>query len=72
MRAVDPGDWVDPGIQVVELVDDRGVEVLASVPPEVARFLDVGQQSGAPLSRRRCVGHHRQASYPHSTASRAP
>jgi len=42
MRAVDPGDWVDPGVQVVELVDDRGVEVLASVPPEVSRYLNVG------------------------------
>ena len=45
MRAVDPGDWVDPGIQVVELVDDRGVEVLASVPPEVARYLDIGHKA---------------------------
>jgi membrane fusion protein (multidrug efflux system) len=39
MRSVDPGDWVDPGVQVIELVDDRGVQVLASVPPEVSRFL---------------------------------
>jgi RND family efflux transporter MFP subunit len=45
MRAVDPGDWVDPGIQVVELVDDRGVEVLASVPPEVSRYLRVGDKA---------------------------
>lgn len=40
MRSVDPGDWVEPGVEVVELVDDRGVEVLASVPPDVSRFLD--------------------------------
>ena len=40
-RSVDPGDWVDPGVEVIELVDDRGVEVLASVPPEVASFLSV-------------------------------
>lgn len=45
MRAVDPGDWVDPGVQVVELVDDRGVEVLASVPPEVSRYLRVGDKA---------------------------
>jgi RND family efflux transporter MFP subunit len=45
MRAVDPGDWVDPGIQVVELVDDRGVEVLASVPPDVSRYLAVGDRA---------------------------
>lgn len=38
-RRVDPGDWVDPGVEVIELIDDRGVEVLASVPPEVSRFL---------------------------------
>jgi membrane fusion protein (multidrug efflux system) len=41
MRSVDPGDWVDPGVLVIELVDDRGVQVLASVPPEVSRFLKV-------------------------------
>jgi RND family efflux transporter MFP subunit len=45
MRSVDPGDWVDPGVQVVELVDDRGVEVLASVPPEVSRYLSIGDQA---------------------------
>jgi membrane fusion protein, multidrug efflux system len=44
-RNVDPGDWVDPGVEVVELVDDRGVEVLASVPPDVARFLSVGDRA---------------------------
>jgi len=49
-RRVDPGDWVDPGIEVVELIDDRGVEVLASVPPDVARFLSVGDK--AALQRR--------------------
>ncbi|MGB5694354.1 MAG: efflux RND transporter periplasmic adaptor subunit, partial [Polyangiales bacterium] len=49
-RNVDPGDWVDPGVEVLELVDDTGVEVLASVPPEVARFLSVGDK--ATLERR--------------------
>jgi RND family efflux transporter MFP subunit len=44
-RHVDPGDWVDPGVEVIELVDDRGVEVLASVPPDVARFLSVGDKA---------------------------
>jgi len=44
-RLVDPGDWVDPGVEVIELVDDRGVEVLASVPPDVARFLAVGDKA---------------------------
>lgn len=38
-RRVDPGDWVDTGIEVIELIDDRDVEVLASVPPDVSRFL---------------------------------
>jgi RND family efflux transporter MFP subunit len=45
MRNVDTGDWVDPGAQVVELVDDRAVQVLASVPPEVSRFLAVGDKA---------------------------
>jgi RND family efflux transporter MFP subunit len=44
-RHVDPGDWVDPGVQVIELIDDRDVEVLASVPPDVARFLSVGDKA---------------------------
>ena len=44
-RRVDPGDWVDPGVEVIELIDDRGVEVLASVPPEVSRFLAVGDKA---------------------------
>jgi RND family efflux transporter MFP subunit len=49
-RRVDPGDWVDPGVEVIELVDDRDVEVLASVPPDVSRFLDVDAK--AMLARR--------------------
>jgi len=24
-RHVDPGDWVDPGVEVIELIDDRGI-----------------------------------------------
>jgi RND family efflux transporter MFP subunit len=44
-RNVDPGDWVDPGVTVIELVDDRGVEVLASVPLEVSRFLSAGDKA---------------------------
>jgi RND family efflux transporter MFP subunit len=44
-RHVDPGDWVDPGVEVIELIDDREVEVLASVPPEVAHFLSVGDKA---------------------------
>lgn len=40
-RRVDPGDWVDPGVEVIELVDDRDVQVLASVPPDVSRFLSI-------------------------------
>ena len=44
-RHVDPGDWVDPGIEVIELIDDRDVEVLSSIPPEVARFLSVGDKA---------------------------
>jgi len=48
-RNVDPGDWVDPGVEVIELIDDRDVEVLASVPPNVARFLSI--EDKASLSR---------------------
>lgn len=44
-RNVDPGDWVDPGVTVIELVDDRGVEVLASVPLEVSHFLSAGDKA---------------------------
>jgi membrane fusion protein (multidrug efflux system) len=44
-RNVDPGDWVDPGVPVLELVDDRGVEVLASVPLEVSRYLTAGDKA---------------------------
>ncbi len=44
-RNVDPGDWVDPGVTVIELVDDRGVEVLVSVPLEVSRFLAAGDKA---------------------------
>lgn len=44
-RHVDPGDWVDPGVDVIELIDDRDVEVLASVPPDVARYLSVGDKA---------------------------
>jgi RND family efflux transporter MFP subunit len=40
MRSVDPGDWVDPGVEVIELVDDAGVEVLVSTPPELAPYLE--------------------------------
>jgi len=49
-RRVDPGDWVDPGVEAIELIDDRDVDVLASVPPEVASFLSVGDK--ADLRRR--------------------
>jgi len=49
-RYVDLGDWVDPGVEVIELVDDRDVEVLASVPPEVGRLLSAGDK--ASLGRR--------------------
>jgi len=49
-RRVDPGDWVDPGVEVIELIDDRDVEVLASVPPDVARFVSVDDK--AVLSRK--------------------
>lgn len=52
-RSVDPGDWVDPGIEVIELVDDQGVEVLTSVPPDVARFLSVGDKAVLELSGQR-------------------
>ncbi|MEM7136114.1 MAG: efflux RND transporter periplasmic adaptor subunit [Myxococcota bacterium] len=38
-RMVDPGDWVDPGDEVVELVDDEGVEVLVSAPPDLVHYL---------------------------------
>jgi len=44
-RNVDPGDWVEPGVEVIELIDDRDVEVLASVPPNISRFLSVGDKA---------------------------
>jgi RND family efflux transporter MFP subunit len=44
-RRVDPGDWVDPGVEVIEVIDVRDVEVLASVPPDVARYLSVGDKA---------------------------
>jgi len=44
-RSVDPGDWVDPGVEVIELVDDTGVEVLVSAPPELAPYLKSGDEA---------------------------
>jgi RND family efflux transporter MFP subunit len=44
-RRVDEGDWVDPGVEVIELVDDGDVHVLASVPPDVARYLSAGDKA---------------------------
>jgi RND family efflux transporter MFP subunit len=44
-RSVDPGDWVDPGVEVIELVDDTAVEVLVSAPPELAPYLKTGDQA---------------------------
>ena len=41
-RLVDPGDWVDQGTQVMEFVDDAGVEVLVSAPPEAAMHINEG------------------------------
>jgi RND family efflux transporter MFP subunit len=51
-RNVDPGDWVDPGVEVIELIDDRGIEVLSSIPPEVAAFLSVGDKASLELKGR--------------------
>lgn len=44
-RTVDPGDWVDPGVEVIELVDDEGVEVLVAAPPDLAPYLQSGQKA---------------------------
>ena len=44
-RLVDPGDWVDPGVEVIELVDDTGVEVLVSAPPELSPYLEPGDKA---------------------------
>ncbi len=44
-RTVDPGDWVDPGDEVIELVDDEGVEVLVAAPPDLAPYLQSGQKA---------------------------
>ncbi|MDH3201200.1 MAG: efflux RND transporter periplasmic adaptor subunit [Myxococcales bacterium] len=44
-RAVDPGDWVEPGVEVIELVDDAGVEVLVSTPPDVALYLEADDKA---------------------------
>lgn len=45
MRSVDPGDWVDPGVEVIELVDDAAVEVLVSAPPELAPYLKLDDKA---------------------------
>lgn len=39
-RLVDPGDWVQAGTPVIELIDPEHVEVIVSVPPEVAQYLE--------------------------------
>jgi RND family efflux transporter MFP subunit len=44
-RSVDPGDWVDPGVEVIELVDDQGVEVLVSTPPDLAPYLEADDKA---------------------------
>jgi RND family efflux transporter MFP subunit len=54
-RNVDPGDWVDPGVEVIELIDDRGIEVLSSIPPEVATFLSVGDKASLELKGRTTI-----------------
>lgn len=41
-RLVDPGDWVDQGTQVMEFVDDAGVEVLVNAPLEAAIYIEEG------------------------------
>lgn len=43
-RMVDPGDWVQPGTTVIELVDPEHVEVIVSVPPELAQYMRAGQE----------------------------
>lgn len=54
-RLVDPGDWVDPGVMVVELVDDTEVEVLVSAPPDVAQYIATNDKA---------LLRHRNASIP--------
>ena len=44
-RLVDPGDWVDPGVDVIELVDDAGVEVLVSTPPDLVQYLEADDKA---------------------------
>ena len=52
-RQVNPGDWVNPGTFVMELVSDQGVEVLVNATPELlervrpgdaAQLLSAGRQ----------------------------
>ncbi|TPV95992.1 MAG: efflux RND transporter periplasmic adaptor subunit [Myxococcales bacterium FL481] len=44
-RHVDPGDWVQPGDPVLDLVAEDRVEVLANAAPELAPHVDVGSEA---------------------------
>lgn len=44
-RTIDPGDWVDPGTSMLRLVDNRQVDILVNVAPELARQLRSGMKA---------------------------
>jgi len=41
-RLVDVGDWVSPGVPVLQLIRIDGVEVVVDAPPDLARAVSVG------------------------------
>jgi len=43
-RHVDPGDWVDPGTPVVDVVSTGAVEVRVDAPLQLARQIEPGQR----------------------------
>lgn len=44
-RHVDPGDWVSPGDPLLDLVDDRSVEILVDGSAELVQRVDVGDRA---------------------------
>jgi RND family efflux transporter MFP subunit len=44
-RSVDPGDWVNTGDEVIELVAVHELEILTEAPAELASHVEVGQSA---------------------------
>ncbi len=59
LRRVDPGDWVTPGMPVIDLVSTEGVEIHVQAPADLAGQVRVGDSvtvHGAPGSRAEVAG----------------